>query len=409
MSEHHRLSPSDADGWMVCAGKPRMEERFPNESSEFSSEGTAAHTLRERCLTTGRDVQEFVGDTIEADELFFEVTQDWVTWLQPGIDRIREAKGFTWTFEYRTEMDPWIPGGFGTLDAGGISADLIVIDDLKFGRGIAVDAVQNKQLMIYALGFWMNYARHKTKAKNFLLRIDQPRVVGGGTEWEVTLDELLIFAEQVAAAAIATLEPDAPLQPSVKGCQFCRAAKNTACYALDQFCLDLMGLNLEHLDALRTKEPDLTTYDQLTPERRSYLLKHTALIRGWIANFHSVALDDAIKGLPVPGFKAVATLGDRSWLSEEQAEDFWKGKLTAKEMYSQKLKSPAQMEAVAGTRNWTKAQELIHRPEGKPALVPVTDKRDALIPLLDLLDDLPDDDRDVLAADPTVEEFDDLI
>ena len=409
MSEHHRLSPSDADGWMVCAGKPRMEERFPNESSEFSSEGTAAHTVREMCLTTGRDVQEFVGELIEADEIFFEVTQEWVTWLQPGIDRIREAKGFTWTFEYRTEMDPWIPGGFGTLDAGGISPNLIVIDDLKVGRGIPVDAVGNKQLMIYALGFWMNYARHKTKAKNFLLRIDQPRVVGGGTEWEVTLDELLLFAEQVAAAAMATLEPDAPLQPSEKGCRFCRAARNASCYALDQFCLDLMDLNLEHLDALRTKEPELITYDQLTPERRSYVLKHTSLIRSWIANLHSVALDDAIKGLPVPGFKAVATQGDRSWVSEEQAEEFWKGKLTAKEMYSQKLKSPAQMETVAGTRNWTKAQELIHRPDGKAALVPATDKRDALIPLLDLLDDLNDGPDDLAVTETTVEDLDDLI
>ncbi|WP_312388146.1 DUF2800 domain-containing protein [Stutzerimonas nitrititolerans] len=410
IAAHHRLSPSDAEGWMVCPGKPRMEERFPEESSEFSSEGTAAHTVRERCLNEGIDVDALVGEKIEADGLFFEVTDEWVRWLQPGIDRIREAKA-EWVFEHRVEMDPWIEGGFGTLDAGGISDDLITIDDLKFGRGVTVDAERNKQMMIYALGFWMNYARHRTKATRFLLRIDQPRVSGGGSEWYTTLDELLVFAEEVAAAAIATLDPDAPLKPSPKGCRFCRAARNSACYALDQFVLDLLGIDLESLDADRRRKPELTAHASLTPERRSYVLEHKSLITSWVNNLHAAALDDALKGLPVPGFKAVATLGDRSWVNEAEAEEFWKAKMPAKAIYTQRLKSPAQMESAAGTRNWKAAQELIHRPEGKPALVPESDKREALIPILSLLDDLDDDD-DLIAADeiqPEVDEFDDLI
>lgn len=392
---------------MVCHGAPRMEERFPDETSEFSSEGTAAHTVRERCLKENRNVEDFVGEFIEADELFFEVTPEWVTWLQPGIDRIRDANA-EWVFEHRVEMDPWIEGGFGTLDAGGISDDLIILDDLKFGRGVAVDAERNKQLMIYALGFWMNYARHRTPAKRFLLRIDQPRVTGGGSEWYTTLDELLVFAEEVAAAAIATLDPDAPLRPTPKGCQFCRAARNASCYALDHFCLDLLGLTLDDLDASRTKEPILIPYDTLAPERRSYLLEHSKLISSWLNNLHSAALDDALKGLPVPGFKAVATQGDRSWGNPEAAEDFWKSKLPVKDIFNQKLKSPAQMEKIAGTRTWAKAQELIVRPEGKPALVPVSDKRAALIPVIDMLDDLDDDDS--IAAEATeVDELDELI
>lgn len=411
VAQHHRLSPSDAEGWMVCPGKPRMEEQFPEETSEFSSEGTAAHEVRERCLNEGKDVADFVGEKIVADGRPFEVTEEWVSWLQPGIDRIREAKA-EWVFEYRVEMDPWIEGGFGTLDAGGISEDLITIDDLKFGRGVTVDAERNKQMMIYALGFWMNYARYRTKATRFLLRIDQPRVSGGGSEWYTTLDELLVFAEEVAAAAIATLDPDAPLNPSPKGCRFCRAARNTACAALDEFVLDLLGLDLQTLDAERRSKPELTAQASLTPERRSYVLEHKSLITSWINNLHAAALDDALKGLPTPGFKAVATQGDRSWLSEEQAEEFWKSKRPARDIYVQRLKSPAQMEKIAGTRNWKAAQDLIHRPDGKPALVPESDKREALIPIVNLLDDLDDDLDDLIAgAEVTteVEDFDDLI
>jgi len=396
---------------MICPGKPRMEERFPDENSEFSSEGTAAHTVRERCLNEGLDVVDLVGETVVADGLSFTVTDDWARWLQPGIDRIREAKA-EWVFEYRVQMDPWIEGGFGTLDAGGISDDLITIDDLKFGRGVTVEAERNKQMMIYALGFWMNYARHRTKAKRFLLRIDQPRVAGGGSEWYTTLDELLVFAEEVAAAAIATLDPDAPLNPSPKGCRFCRAAKHTACHALDRFVLELLGISLDDLDANRRRKPELAEHASLTPERRSYVLEHKSLITSWVNNLHAAALDDALKGLPVPGFKAVATLGDRTWADEQEAEEFWKAKMPAKAIYTQKLKSPAQMEHVAGTRNWKAAQELIHRPDGKPALVPESDKREALIPVINLLDDLDDLDDDLIAGGEIqneVDELDDLI
>lgn len=405
--EHFRLSPSSAERWMVCHRAPWMEERFPDETSVASSEGTAAHWVREQCLTRGLDVDHFLGQQVEADGLKFEVTQEWVTWLQPGIDRIRESKG-DWVFEFRVEMDPWIEGGFGTLDAGGITDDLITLDDLKFGRGVVVSAERNKQLMIYALGFWMNYARHRTKARNFLLRIDQPRVAGGGSEWRTTLDELLVFAEEVAAAARATLDPNARLQPSVKGCQFCRASRNSACFALDQFVLELLGLGLDDLDAARTKEPEMIEYDKLPPERRSYILEHSKLISAWINNLHANALNDALKGDPVPGFKAVATMGDRAWSDPEKAEEFFKGKLPAKDMYTQKLKSPAQMEKVVGTRTWAKAQELIVRPDGKPALVPVSDPREALIPVIDLLDDLDDEDE-LTDQDLAALDIDDLI
>lgn len=400
MTAHHRHSPSGADKWFVCAGSLNEEEGLPDETSEFSSEGTAAHTVRERCLNTGIDVQDLVGEWIPADDLFFEVTQEWVRYLQPGIDRIREAKGFTWIFEHRTEMDPWIPGGFGTLDAGGISKDLIIIDDLKFGKGVVVEAERNKQLMIYALGFWNNYARHKTEATRFLLRIDQPRVAGQGDEWYVELDELLEFAEELAAAVERTLDPDAPLVPSVKGCQFCKAARNGRCRTLDMFVLDLLGLVYGDLDDIMRK-PELPNISEMSPERKAFIIKHKSMINTWMATLHGNALHDAQMGIEIPDFKVVATEGDRAWASVQEAEEYWRGKLPDKDIYDKKLKSPAQMELVAGTRNWKKAQDLITRPEGKPALVPESDKRPALLPLLSLLDEL--DDMDDL------EDFDDLL
>lgn len=402
MGQHHRHSPSGAEAWFACPGMLNKSDGLPDETSEFASEGTAMHTVRERCLKEGTDVSDLIGEWIEADDLRFEVTAEWAHWLQPGIDRIREAKGFTWVVEHRTQMDPWIPGGFGTLDTLGISKDLIVIDDFKGGRGIIVPAERNKQLMIYALGAWMNYARTRTKATRFLLRIDQPRVAGGGDEWYVELDELLAFAEELEAAVKRTLDPNAPLNPGEKQCQFCRAARNLRCEALDAFVLDLLGLVPEDLDSVLKEKPELIATDTMTPERRSYVLAHAKLISGWLSTIRSTALHDAIQGEEVPGFKAVATEGDRAWTSEQQAEEFFKGKIPDKDMYNRKLKSPAQMELAVGTRNWAKAQDLITRPEGPPALVPESDKRPALLPLSDLLDALPDMDDDEFEDDDLV-------
>ena len=396
MTAHHRHAPSGAEQWFNCPGSLNKSDGLYEPSSEYSSEGTAAHTIRERCLNEGTDVADYLGEWVPADDLFFEVTPDWSHWLQPGIDRIREAKGFTWSFEHRTEMDPWIPGGFGTLDAGGYSKDLIIIDDLKFGQGILVEAERNKQLMIYALGFWNNYARYLTDATDFLIRIDQPRVAGKGDEWRTTLDELLTFAGELEAAVKRTLAPDAPLVPGPQQCRFCKAGRNLKCEVQDQFILELLGLGYDELD--EGGKLKMAQVDGMTPERRAKIVAHASMISSWVNTVRAASLGAALDGNPDPGLKAVATQGDRVWRSEQEAADFWKGKIPERDLYARKLKSPAQVELVAGTRNWAKAQDLIERAEGKPALVPETDKRPALIPLIDLLDDL-DDELDVLLDD----------
>lgn len=389
MAEHARLSPSAAEQWMTCPGSVQLSEQFPDETSIHAAEGTAAHSVRERCLKSGLNVVDLLGERIVADEWEFQVTQDWVNWLQPGIDFVREQPGESF-IEYRVDLSAWMPGQFGTLDTGIITSEIIFIDDLKFGRGVIVDAERNKQLMIYAAGFWENVARHRTNATKFRLIVDQPRGQGGTwREWDCTLDDILKFMEEVSAAAKLTEDHDAPLKVSSKGCQFCRVASNFACPAMHEFCFDLLG-GLE-----------LPEIDQLTPDRRSEVVKHAPLVKKWLESAHSLHLDHALKGLPTPGFKAVATQGDRTWADEEKAEEFWKAKMPAKDIYTQKLKSPAQMEKVAGTRNWAKAQELITRPDGKPALVPLSDKREPLVPILSLLPDLDESE--------TTDEFDDLI
>lgn len=135
--------------------------------------------------------------------------------------------------------------------------------------------------------------------------------------------------------------------------------------------------------------------EKLDMDRRLYLLKNWSIISKYGSLLKQrPMLSDAMSGEPTPGFKAVATEGDRMWVSEESVIEFFRGKIPDKDLFNKQLKSPAQVEKIAGTRTWKQAQELIVRPEGPPALVPESDKRPELMNLMDMLDDLDSDGDD---------------
>lgn len=405
MAAHARLGPSGAEKWMICPGSIELEALFPDEDPfgddgpTPSAEGTAAHWLREHLLGNGGSVKDWIGEWIDAGGFSFEVEPEWYGYLQPGIERIREFSG-EWVFEKRLDMTKWIPDGFGTLDAGGYNDDVIIIDDLKFGR-IPVWAERNKQLMIYALAFWWNIARHKTKATKFILRIDQPRVPGYGDEWHTTLEELLAFGEEVREKALLVV-PGAPRVPSPKGCFWCRGCANAACPELDQYMLAQFGVSEEEL--IVGKKIPMHDADALTPEQRSAIIANKSLFNKWLTTLESDLIDRASRGEDVPDYKAVPTEGTRRWDDEAAVEALCQEyRVPRNEVYKTTLLSPTQMEKVVPTKVWAKLQKHVVRPEGKPALVPDADKRLAIIPLADMLDDLDDIEDDVS------NELDDLI
>ena len=363
---------------MTCSGSVALCDHFPDTPSFSAAEGTFAHLIREKCLSENLNASDLIGHEATIDDWTFEWSADDCDLMQFGIDWIREQPGRK-MYEYKVDLGAWMPGQFGTLDTAIIHEDLMTCFDLKWGRGVTVHAENNRQLMLYAAGLWSELPE-RNNIKRVRIIIDQPRGQGGTwREWTCSIDDILRFAEEAAVAARRTEDPDAPLVVTPKGCQFCPVAANAACPEQHRFFSEILGMK---------EVLELPAIDQLTPERRSFVIEHIPLIKKWMEAIHGLQLDNAIKGLPTPGFKAVQTLGDRAWVNEEAAEAYWLKKMPAKEVYTYKLKSPAQMEKAAGTRNWKAAQELIVRPEGKPALVPETDPRPALVPLLALLDDL---------------------
>lgn len=391
MSAHARLSPSAAESWMTCAGYPNAVAGLPDDSNEAAAEGTAAHVISELCFTTGFSAYDFLGHVTRVEGFTFVWDDDDAELLQPGID---EILGFGGEFygEHRVDLSAWLgEGQFGTLDRAVIRPDLIVISDLKWGRGIPVSPIANKQLMLYALGFWWNVARHRTEATEFLIIIDQPRCGGGGGKWRVSLEDLLAFGEEVRARAAATLDPQAPRTASAKGCLFCRRRQQppsepgavTGCLTFDRYNTELLGLEFEDLDG----PAPLQLPTQLSLDRRAKLWEHQAMIEKWLEQIAASLQAEVYAAGEAAGLKVVA--GRKSpdkWTDAAAAEAFLKATLSPDRIFTKKLITPTQAGKVIPPEQKEAFGAFVKQGTRKPTLVPVADDR----PALTLADDFED-------------------
>lgn len=391
---------------MTCPGKPRAQEGLSENPSKmgFSVEGTAAHHFRELALLSNLEISAFKGQVYKqkssALEFQIECTPEMISALEPGIDRLLEHHGPLF-IEHRVDIGRWIPGGFGTLDAGLINPNYILINDLKFGAGVPVSPIENKQMRIYAAGFWDKIARHRTRASRVILDIDQPRCSGGGGEFEDHIDDILDFMEEVKVAAKRTEDPRAPRIPSEKACRFCLAKDTDRCPEYTQFMIGMMGMDYEDLDAADRAEREgrpspIELPKALTPERRSVIIRHRDMIIQWLKRLHTAAIEDFKAGHPVPGLKAVeGRAGKRVWNDESEILAHLFGLMIAEEtIYKREIRSPAQIEKLLSKTEKSRLKDYYTQKRGAPKLVSATDPRPALVgeDLAQDYDDLDEED-----------------
>ncbi len=393
-SLHAKLAPSAANFWANCAGWVEACEGIPNDTNRYAAEGTVAHKYRDECLKTGTFAEQFIGQT----ELYQGTESRWngksfdtapvtyeFTWteedaraMQFGIDEVRSFEGDFYG-EHQVDLSKWLgPDQFGTLDGAVVNDDLIVIDDFKWGRYIPISAVRNKQLMLYALGFWWNVARNVSAATNFLFIIDQPRCWGGGGRWHCTLDELLAFGEQIGALAEAALTPGAP-RVAGPHCGYCLRLRHFGCDAHDLLMKDLT------MEAEKIRDIERA----VTPEERSRLILHKGMIENWLDQLAKAALADYLDGKPVPLLKAIdGRANPRKYVDDAAAQQVLTRDLGDRAMAS-KVISPTQLEKLIGPTLMDAAYgDLITRKPSTPVLVAVEDSRPAIATAETMFDDL---------------------
>jgi hypothetical protein len=391
MSAHAELGPSGASIWMNCAGSVNAQRGLPDETSEFAAEGTFAHLISEECLAFGLDPYDFIGHRLEVDGFKFEWTEDNANDLAFGIAQVRSFGGEFYG-EQQVDLSEWLgPGQFGTLDRAIKLPGLIIIDDLKFGRGIPVSPIENKQLMLYGVAFWRQYCResHPDPATDVLIIIDQPRCSGGGGEWRTTVGRLLEFAEEARQAAERTRDPNAP-RTAGDHCTFCRRRSvKGGCPTFDEFAIDLVDMVFGDVDGniLIGCAPELPAV--MTPERRAYILQHRKLFEDWLDILHDQALDDATRGLPCGGLKAVdGRKSPDKWFDNDRA-DAALLPILGDARLTKKVKTPTQITKELGDLvKLLGLEALINRGSKKPVLVSEQDARPAVRTLEQMFDEV---------------------
>ena len=371
--QHAFLPPSGSDGWMTCPHWPWANAaREDDGDSEWSAEGTAAHTIRETCLRRDLDPADFYGAKLKVGGWEFEVTEDMCRHLQPGIDELRSYGGQL-IVEQRVYFDEWLPKGqFGALDAGVITPDLLIVSDLKYGQGEPVGPERNKQQMHYAAGFWWRFARHRSKARKVRIIIDQPRHADGGGMWDTTIDEILDFMENEAAPAARRVYKEPELRvASVKGCRWC--PERRTCPIYERFMLDKTLLDFDDVSHMATVDgmgltPSMPSRTLTLPEKVA-LIKHKSLIVDWIDGMHAEALNDALRGRAWDGSHVeYGRSPNRAWVDEEAAAKFLLGRIPEEEVFKTEIISVAAAEERLATSEKEKLKKLWTQGEAKPVL-----------------------------------------
>lgn len=380
MSTHAVLSPSSASRWMACPGSVARCDGLPDKSSEFADEGTAAHELASRCLTSGTDAAAHIGEVIQGGERSFTVDLDMATSVQLYVQYVRDvvaSTGGQLLVEQRLPIGQLTgeADAHGTSDAVVIADTELIVIDLKYGRGVPVDAEHNEQLQIYALAALHQFAP-LGDFRTVRVAIHQPRL-GPPSEWAQPVGDLVAFGERVREAADRTRLLGAPLVAGESQCRWCKA--KATCPALVARVEQEVGADF---DVIAGGTPLVAP---IGADRLGRALAAADLIEGWLKAVRAEVESLLLAGAPVPGWKLVmGKKGNRQWTSKEEAEKALKAmRIKHDQMYDYTVISPTSAEKLAkaeviGPRQWPKVQALITQSEGKPSVAPESDKRPAL-------------------------------
>lgn len=392
---HARFAPSSAHRIHDCPASLLLNEQEPDREIFEAAEGTVAHHVAEICARMRRDPEEFLGMTFDSGDLDadydeeqhsskgFAITVDdeMVQGVGEYLDRIMNLPGDHYV-ETRVNISPWcpIPDQFGTCDHAAATHKKLIITDLKYGR-VQVDAPQNKQLVMYALGF-INEYDWLYDFDEVIIRIAQPRLDHFDV-WITSKAELLAIGEKIKQRFALALEPNPPFGPSEKACRFCKV--NYKCKANHDFLYHERIMLLDDDDEF--VEPDLALMDDA--ELSALWLRkgmYEARMRAVEDYLHKKVAD----GEFVPGLKTVAGRSSRYFTSQIDAEMLLaEAGVPESKMYSKpEFVSPAMAEKLVRGEAKKKLQDFIKSKPGKPCLVSSDDKRkDLTVQSLELLDD----------------------
>lgn len=358
---HATLSASSAHRWLNAPPLPQLEKLFPNPARPMAEEGTAAHALGEYKLRKAlgqdskRPVSDFQSDDMEA------FTDDYCDYV---MEQYQQAKldhpGSSVLIEQRLDFSNYVPDGFGTGDCIIIADGLMHIIDFKYGKGVRVNAENNPQMKLYALGALNNYSMLYDQPEVIDMNIFQPRI-GNISTWSIETDTLLDWAK-------TELKPKAEL--AIKGngvVKYGPWLQFSNCNAV----LRVRYNQYKKLQEFQLRSPHLMS----NAEIEEVLANVDELVK-WANQVKSYAQDLAINhGKQWNGFKVVEGRSIRKYKDEATV-----AKISEEngfnDIYQQSLLPITKLEKVMGKKLFNDLLgQYIYKPVGKLTLVPQSDKR----------------------------------
>lgn len=368
MARHALLSASSAARWLNCPRSVRLTEDLPElGTSPYAAEGTLAHAIAETLLRgylqdgNVENIQRHT-DWSQSDYWYEGMIEDVMPYVEYVITAY-ETHGEAASLDLETRLDfsAYVPHGFGTGDAVIACDDVLEIVDLKFGKGVLVDADHNPQLMLYGLGALLAYD-YIYDISTVRMTIVQPRL-DHVTTFEMKATDLLDWAEN-------TVKPIAKLAYEGKGGQnpgaWCRWCK------LKATC----KVRAESLLYFTDKRKNAV----LSDAELSAILAQKDDIKRWLSDVEETVMERFARGEKLAGWKLVEGRSNRKIREPEKLAACLMEYYPSSEIYRpRELKTLTDLEKLVGKKRFAEEFGIfVEKPPGKPTLVPESDKRPAL-------------------------------
>ena len=363
MGTHARNSPSALHRTLNCTPSLVLGEQFADEESSYAAEGSAGHALAEHLikkhlkLRTKRPVSDYYSDDL------LEAVDDYVSFVIGEIeDAKRECNQPVFAVEQRVDISDYATDCFGTADMIIVTDKVVHIIDLKLGRGVEVNAVENPQLMAYGLGV-LAMAEMLYDVETVRLTIYQPRI-NNYSSWDITPADLKKWGEEILKPRSTMAMTGAGEFHAGSWCRFCKARNQ--CRARAEEFLKLAQMEF--------RQPAL-----LTDAEIAEVLKVSDELAKWSADVYAYAQDQAIvHGKQWTGYKLVEGRSNRKYSSDAEVEQAAKA-AGYTDIYKQSLIGVTEMERLMGKKEFARVLgQYVYKPQGKITLVPDSDKRDAI-------------------------------
>lgn len=360
MGKHALLSASASHRWLNCTPSVRLSEGIPDKGSEYAQEGTDAHSLCEFKLRKllGMPAIDPTEHLSWYNGEMEECAENYASYVLELLEKAKETcTDPVVLVEQRVDFSRFVENGFGTADCIIIADGTMNVVDYKHGKGVEVSAESNPQMMLYALG--------ALEIFDGIYDIDEVRMT--------------IFQPRIGNISVSGMSKDALLEwangeLTEKAALAYEGGGEFACGDWCRFCKAKAVCRKRAEENLKMAQYDFAPADTLDETEIAAILDRADELASWVTDVKDYALSQALRGVRYPGYKVVEGRSARKYTNEDAVAQVVSG--AGYDPYTHKVLGLTEMQKLLGKQKFNELlAAFIVKPQGKPVLVPDTDKR----------------------------------